>query len=210
MWTEEMAGAAVLVGGESRRMGCNKAFLKLGQDNLVESIALKLKTLFHDVFLVGSDPAPYSSLGLPVVADIYKGCGPLAGIHAALQATTRPYLFVTACDMPFLDLKMVSFLVAGAWGYDAVVPKIGEYLEPLCAVYGKACLPAAEANLRRGQGKITDIFPKVRVKYVELKELRRFDVEKAFFNINTPKDMKKAWKLKKSGAHRRGSVIERG
>lgn len=194
----EIASAAVLVGGESRRMGYNKAFLKLGQNNLIESITSKLKIIFSEVFLVSGDPAPYRSLGLPIVIDVYKECGPLAGIHAALLAATSPYVFVTACDMPFLDLKMISFLVAYGPGYDVVVPRPDKYLEPLCAVYSKSCLPVIELCLKSGQDKVTAFFSKVRTKYVEEEELWGFDVKRAFVNINTTKDISKARKLIKS------------
>ncbi|MEW6423416.1 MAG: molybdenum cofactor guanylyltransferase [Bacillota bacterium] len=195
------ASAAVLVGGKSRRFGYNKAFLKIGRDHLIENITARLKSIFQEVLLVGSDPAPYRFLGLPLVADVYPGCGPLAGVHAALLAAAAPYVFVTACDMPFLDLKLVSFMVKSAQGYDAVVPRVNEYLEPLYAVYGKGCLPAVETSLKDGQWKITAFFSMVRVKYIEQAELAHFNLEKVFFNINTPKDAKKALELSESAQH---------
>lgn len=192
---EIKASAAVLVGGKSRRMGLNKAFLKVGQVHLLENIVAKLKTLFPEVLLAGNDPETYGTLGLPVVTDVYPGCGPLAGIHAALAAAANPYVFITACDMPFLDLNLVALMIESASGYDVVVPRINAYLEPLCAVYGKGCLPAIETNLRKGQCKVTAFFPEVPVKYLDREELSRFNLEKIFFNINSPNDMKKAIKL---------------
>ena len=190
--------AAILVGGESRRMGYNKAFLKIGQSNLVESIVARLKTIFPDVFLIGNDPEPYRSLGLPVIADLYKECGPLGGIHAALVAANTPYVFITACDMPFLDVQMVACMAGKVSGYDVVVPKIRGYLEPLCAVYGKNCLPVIESQLKCGQYKVIALFSAVRVNYLEQEEIEKLTaVEKAFLNINTPKDMQKAISLTK-------------
>jgi len=187
--------AAILVGGKSRRMGYNKAFLKIGRHTLVEKVAARLKAVFPELFLVGSNPAPYFFLGLPFVKDIYPGCGPLVGIHAALTAATNHFVFVTACDLPFLDLGLVATIVAAAPGYDVVVPRIGEYLEPLCAVYGKGCLPVIETSFRSGQYKIAAIFPEVRVRYLEEGELRGFNLAKAFFNLNTPKDLQRVEKL---------------
>jgi molybdopterin-guanine dinucleotide biosynthesis protein A len=190
--------AAILVGGESRRMGYNKAFLKIGQSNLVESIVARLKTIFPDVFLIGNDPEPYRSLGLPVIADLYKGCGPLGGIHAALVAANTPYVFITACDVPFLDVQVVAHMAGKVSGYDVVVPKIRGYLEPLCAIYGKNCLPAIESQLKCGQCKVIALFSAVRVNYLEQEEIEKLTaVEKAFLNINTPKDMQKAISLTK-------------
>ncbi len=192
------ASAAVLVGGQSRRMGLNKAFLKIGPGRLIENITAKLKTLFPEVLLAGNDPEPYGSLCLPVVGDIYQGCGPLAGIHAALTAAANPYVFITACDMPFVDLDLVAFLVKNAPGYDVVVPRLGAYLEPLCAVYGKGCLSAIEASLNKGQCKVTAFFPEVAVKYLDQEELSGFNLDRIFFNLNSPKDLKKAIELGKS------------
>ena len=194
------ASAAVLVGGQSRRMGLNKAFLKIGPDRLIKNITAKLKTLFPEVLLAGNDPEPYGSLGLPVVSDVYRGCGPLAGIHAALTAAANPYVFITACDMPFVDLDLVAFLVKNAPGYDVAVPRLGAYLEPLCTVYGKGCLPAIEASLNKGQYKVTAFFPEVAVKYFDREELSRFNLDRIFFNLNSPKDLKKAIELGNSSA----------
>ena len=197
METGPTASAAVLVGGRSRRMGLNKAFLKIGPVRLLENITTRLKTVFPEVLLAGGDPALYVSLGLPVVGDIYPGCGPLAGIHAALTAAANPYVFITACDMPFLDLELAAFLVKSVPGYDAAVPRLGPYLEPLCAVYGKSCLPAIEAGLDRGRCKVTAFFPDVSVRYLDREELSRFNLEKIFFNLNLPKDIEKAIELGK-------------
>lgn len=192
------ASAAVLVGGQSRRMGLNKALLKIGSGRLIENITAKLKTLFPEVLLAGSDPEPYVSLGLPVVGDVYRGCGPLAGIHAALTAAANPYVFIMACDLPFVDLELVAFLVKNAPGHDAVVPRLGAYLEPLCAVYGKGCLPAIETSLNKGRCKVTAFFPEVAVKYLDQEELSGFNLDRIFFNLNSPKDLKKAIELGKS------------
>ena len=191
--------AAILVGGKSRRMGYNKAFLKIGQSNLVESIAARLKTISPFVFLVGNDPEPYRSLELPVIADVYKGCGPLGGIHAALVAANTPYVFITACDMPFLDVQLVAYMVGKVSGYDVVVPKIKGYSEQLCAVYAKNCLPAIESQLKCGQYKVAAFFSTVRVNYLEQEEIEKLTaVEKTFLNVNTPKDMQRAICLTKS------------
>ena len=189
------AGAAVLIGGKSRRMGVNKAFLNIGQVRLIEKIVAQLKRFFPEVLLAGNEPESYCSLGLPVVPDAYPGCGPLAGIHAALAAAAHPYLFITACDMPFLDLDLAALLLKNAPGYDVVVPRLGAYLEPLCAVYGKGCLPAIEAGLKEGRCKVTAFFAEVSVRYLDREELSRFDLKKIFFNLNSPDDLEMAIKL---------------
>lgn len=189
----ELVSGVILVGGKSRRMGFNKAFLKLGRQTLLSKIASELKKVFTTVFLVGSDPEPYRSLGLPVVTDLFPHRGPLAGIHAALVYAQTPYIFVAACDLPFLRARLAAYLAAQAPGWDIVVPRIDGFSEPLCAVYGRNCLPASEEALRKEQPKLTAFFPAVRVKYIEREELQRItNVELAFLNLNTPKDIGKA------------------
>ncbi|MGB9903153.1 MAG: molybdenum cofactor guanylyltransferase [Desulfotomaculales bacterium] len=187
------ASAAVLVGGESRRMGKNKALLKLDEKTFVERTVSLLKKAFPEVFLVGNNKEMYRFLGLPVVSDVYEGCGPLAGIHAALLAARAPYVFVVACDMPFLNPKLISALLTGVSGWDVVVPKISaSYVEPLCAVYGKDCLPVVEEHLQKGIYKVSAFYPRVRVKYVDMGTLSAFVPEEDFFNVNTPEDVQKA------------------
>lgn len=191
--------AAVLVGGESRRMGENKALLKIDGKTLVERVVLLLQEVFAEVFLVGNDRERYRFLNLPVVGDVYRGCGPLAGVHAALLAASHPYVFVAACDMPFLNRPAVAALLAEAPGRDAVVPKMGEYCEPLCAVYAKGCLPAVEEHLQKGIYKISALYPRLDVKFVEMDRVPDFNPEVGFFNVNTPEDLERAASLFRRG-----------
>lgn len=185
---------AVLVGGGSRRMGTDKAALFFGREKLVERVVARLKRAFPRMILVGGKVEKYSYLGLPVVQDVYPGRGPLAGIHAALAYAATPYVFVTACDMPFADPVLALFLARQAPGCDVVVVRDGSYLEPLFAVYGKGCLPAVEHTLKVNmRPRVVDFFPLVKVKYIERHRLAKLtDVEKAFFNVNTPQDLERA------------------
>lgn len=177
-------------------MGTDKAFLLLGRERMVERVVGRLKEAFPRIILVGGDAEKYSYLGLPVVQDIYPGRGPLAGIHAALTYAATPYVFVTACDMPFIDPKLALFLVRQAPGYDVVVVRDGPYLEPLFAVYGKGCQEAVERTLKKSmRPRVVDFFPLVKVKYIERRELAGIaDVEKVFLNVNTPQDLERALK----------------
>lgn len=184
------ASAAILAGGESRRMGYNKAFITMGKKTLLEIIISKLSVAFPVVLLVTNNPQLYSHLHLPIVSNIYKRCGPLAGIHAALLESQTPYVFVTACDMPFMDVRLAMYLVEQSSGYDVVIPRIQGFTEPLFALYGKRCLPVIASNLACGINKIASFFPKVRVKYVEQEEIIKFsDPGKIFVNVNTPEDL---------------------
>lgn len=184
----------VLVGGGSNRMGANKALLPFGRERLLDRVVARVREAFPRVILVSNDSASYNYLGLPVIRDIYPGRGPLSGIHAALSAVATPYIFVVACDMPFVDPKLALYLARQAPGYDVVVVRDGPYLEPLFAVYGRGCLEPVESILRRGlRARVVDFFPAVRVKYIERGDLSDFaGVDKVFMNINTPRDLERA------------------
>lgn len=192
----ELVSGVVLAGGKSRRMGFNKAFLKFGPQHLIERIVATLKEVFTENILVADSPELYWNLGLPVVTDIFPGCGPLSGIHAGLVYTNTPYIFVVACDMPFVTAQFILFLLGQAAGYEVIVPQINEQTEPLCAVYHKGCLPVVEKGLKAGQYKVTDFFQAVKVKYIAQEKFSYMDEEHIIFtNLNTRNDLKRAWHI---------------
>jgi len=188
-----MITGVVLAGGNSRRMGFNKALLEVGGCRLVERVVHALREAFGRVMLVANEPADYLYLGMPVVSDIFPGRGPLSGIHAALVHAGTPYVFVAACDMPLADTRLARFLAGRAHGFDVVVVREGVYLEPMFAVYSRNCLTPVEALLRRDRARVTDFFPSVRVKYIERWELPPgIDFEGVFLNVNSPRDLERA------------------
>lgn len=190
--------AVILAGGKSQRMGFNKALFELGKASMVERIAGELSRHFREVVLVASDPEIYADLGLRVITDIYQGRGPLGGIHAALVKTSAKHIFVTACDMPFVDAGLARYLSGQAHNFDVVAPRLGQYIEPLYAVYGRGCIPAIEAQLIRGRCKISAFYASVRVCYVGEDEIARLvDPGRVFFNVNTPADLEQVSKLLK-------------
>jgi molybdopterin-guanine dinucleotide biosynthesis protein A len=192
----ELVSGVVLAGGKSNRMGFNKAFLRFGQQHLIERIVATLKEVFAENILVTDNPELYRNLGLPVVTDIFPGYGPLSGIHAGLVYTNTPYIFVVACDMPFVTAQFILFLLGQAAGYEVIVPQIKEQVEPLCAVYHKGCLPVVEARLKAGQYKVSGFFQAVKVKYIAQEEFSYIDEEdKIFINLNTRNDLKRAWHI---------------
>lgn len=182
----EISGV-ILAGGKSRRMGRNKAILTVRQQSLLDIMIDKMKSIFRYVTLSGSQATAYQT-GLPVLEDIYPDCGPLAGIHAALKQTGGRGVFVIGCDMPLVPAGLIRYICSHN-GADIVVPRLGDYLEPLCALYYKSCLPLIEQALSQGRYKITGFFPRAQVKYLTAEEISRFaPPEEAFFNINTPED----------------------
>jgi len=187
------ASGVILAGGKSRRMGEDKAVLPVGKGEMIARVALVLKQVFPEVLVVGGCRQTGEKLGLRVVQDIIEGCGPLGGIHAALRSISHDRCLVAACDMPFISAPLAAHMVERSAGYDVAVPRRGRFLEPLFAVYTVNCLFAVEELLLAGGRKVTDFFPRVRVKYLDEGELGDLaDLDAAFFNVNTPLDLEKA------------------
>lgn len=190
--------AAILTGGTSRRMGRDKAWLRLSGPTgppVIETLIQLLEPAYEPVrILAGESPQePYVQLGLEVRADLRPHTGPLGGVHTALATAKRDVVLVVACDLPFLTREFLDGLSELRAGQDAVVPRPGGVPVPVCAFYATSCLPALEACLDRGQLKAADFLEDLVVRWVEDDELARLDPQgTALFNLNTPEDLARA------------------
>jgi molybdopterin-guanine dinucleotide biosynthesis protein A len=186
----------VLAGGEGKRLGSDKAFLKIGGRVLIEGIVEKMARIGDEVIIVTNSPQEYGYLEARLVGDAYPGKGALGGICSGLKAAHNHYSLVVACDMPFLDLNLLRYMILLSPGQDVVIPRVGGLTELLHAIYSKQCLQPIERVLASGGLKIIDFFPEVRVRYVEEQEIKLFDPQcLSFFNINTPADLERARSL---------------
>ena len=189
--------AAVLAGGKGRRLGMNKALLELDGETILDRILEVLLDIFPSVLLVvqgeNSSLCPDCGPRVQVVADIIPEKGPLGGIYTALEHSTAPFVFVMACDMPYPDSELVRCLLDLAPGREAVVPRRGDYIEPLFAVYRRDVRERMRARLEDGRLKIHDFIRELDVRYVDEEEIAACDHGfRSFFNINTPDDLRKA------------------
>jgi len=181
------ATAAILAGGASRRMGQNKAMLPLDGRPLIAHVADRLGQLAEECIIISNDVALYDFLGLPVYEDIFTGTGALAGVHSALTHATRPWVFVVACDMPFLNLTLLRWLFRQRGEADVVMPRRHGREEPLHAWYHRRVLPAVTAHLQSGHRRVISFLPDVRVTFVEEAAMRPLDPGlQSFSNANTP------------------------
>lgn len=187
----------ILAGGRSYRMGRNKALMDLDGLTLIERVARVLSGVCQEIIIAGGNSAELEQLGYPLVPDIHPGCGPLSGIHAGLMAARNRYSFVSACDTPFLDERLISKIISLADGYDAVILKHGDYFEPLSSLYSKDFIKAAETSVKNGVYKVTAALSLVRWKAVPVDAAGMPDLEKYLFNINTPRDYEEAKKYHK-------------
>lgn len=183
------AAAIILAGGKSTRMGRNKAFVRVKEHKMLEGAIRVLAGEFPEIIISANDDS-FDDLNVKTVPDIFPGSGPLAGIHAGLRASSFHTNFLVACDMPFVDLRLALHMVKSADGYDVVVPRLGDYYQPLFAVYTKNCLTAVENRLKLGQNKVISFYPDVKTRFAGFEEIKLFgDPEKIFFNVNTPVDL---------------------
>ena len=184
----------IQAGGNSTRMGGEpKALLELGGRRIVERVLDAVAPVVDDVLIVTNTPALYGFLGVPMVPDVYPDHGSLGGIFSGLKAAGGDAAFTVACDMPFLHPEVARLVIGRAGEGDVVIPRVGEQLETLHALYAKACLLAIEARLQAGRLKIVGFFEDVRVVEVAEAEVARHRApEVVFMNVNTPDELARA------------------
>ncbi len=194
--------AIVLAGGKNRRLGRSKALESIGGKSIIVRVVERLESLTSHILIVTSR----EQLNFPVackaeiLVDIYPGKGPLGGLYTGLLASRSPRSAVVACDMPFLNQTLLSYMMQISASFDLVVPRLNNMVEPLHAVYSKDCLASIEHLLKLGRLSVLELLTLVNVRYVEAEEINRFDPEHlSFFNVNTEDDLEKARKLVNEG-----------
>ena len=186
---DQVAGV-ILAGGKSSRFGSNKALALHQGAALIETITRRLAGIFPKTLLITNTPEDYGFLGWPMASDQYRNCGPLAGIHAALQTISQPRAFVCGCDMPLINPELIRFLCQLDGDHEVVLPWLDEGPEPLYAVYSKKVLPIIEEQLARNQCKIGMVYEKLRVRKVTAEEILQILPDfTTFQNINHQHDL---------------------
>jgi molybdopterin-guanine dinucleotide biosynthesis protein A len=189
----------ILAGGKSLRLGRSKFLQAIEGKSLIQWVVDRLATISTEIIIATAhgEAIPCSSaVRIKTVADIYPEKGPLGGIYSGLIASSSPRAIVVGCDTPFLSVGLLEYMTQTLADSDIALPKIGEMVEPLCAVYSKNCLAPIQELLEQDERRISKLFSMVKVKYVEEDELNRFDPEHlSFFNINSQDDLERARKL---------------
>lgn len=189
------ATAIVLTGGKSSRMGRPKALLPFDGAPLITHIVRTLKGAFTEVVVVAAAGQELPILPATLARDEVAYQGPVAGIYYGLRAASGSVCFVTSCDVAFLNLSLISYLISEILDYDVVVPHWQERFQPLHAVYRRKVLPLLEGQLERGELRPIYLFDKVRTRRVDEDEIRHFDPEGlSFLNMNTPENYEAALK----------------
>ncbi|GGA41386.1 putative molybdenum cofactor guanylyltransferase [Kroppenstedtia guangzhouensis] len=191
----QFAGLIILAGGQSRRMGRDKALLPLAGEIMVRRVIRRLSLRGKWAIMVSSNqPEKFPGLEVPVVPDQLLEGGPLAGIHACLETSPCEWNLVTACDLPFVSGEVAQQLLAlaGSGTWDVVVPVAGNRAHPLFGVYSRRCRRQLEVFLKGGGRRVTDFLKRAKTRYVS----GEFP-DKIFFNMNRPEDYYRAIAMEK-------------
>lgn len=180
---------AILAGGQSKRMGRDKATIKIGEMELIKHVYSKVQNIFDDIFVVSSHHDSISGIGTPVFRDVLPRGGSLVGIISALLYSRTPHVFVVACDMPFLDSDFIRAMISGIGNEDIIVPKTKAGYEPLHAIYNRTCLSYMLKLIDANRFKIDRIFPFLNVRAVPVEIQNSSQGISVFTNVNTEKDL---------------------
>ncbi len=192
MWT-----AAIIAGGAASRLGGrDKSLLPVGNRSILDRQLAVRGSLTDRLLIVANEPDRFADRGVPVVGDLVPGTAALGGIYTALSTATTDAVLVVACDMPFLTRRFLDHLVRTADGYDLTIPRSADGLQPMCAVYSRACLEPIRARIAASSLRIQDLGAEVRTREIGPEELAAFDPDGLlFFNVNTPADYQRALEI---------------
>ena len=196
----------ILAGGKSRRMRQNKALMRLGDDSLIAHVIRRMRLVTDELLLITNTPTEYTHLNVGMHSDIIPDTGALGGIYTGLTYASHDTVLCVACDSPFLEPKLLTYLVSVLGEYDAVMPYTYSSrqtpfrrnntqitLQTLCAAYAKRCLPIIEQMIRESDLRVHALAEHAHVQRVSPEIWEEFDPEgRSFFNINTPEDFERA------------------
>ncbi len=179
----------VVAGGQSRRMGTDKALLAWGETTLLDHALALLREVTDDVRILCGPERRYQDRRVPLIVDAAAESGPLVGVLSGLRVLERPLGLFLAVDLPHVPVELLRHLVSLAGDADVVVPSGVRGPEPLCAVYARDCLEPVRKSIARGEMKMTGFWGRVRIRALVAPELAAFgDPELLFLNVNSPED----------------------
>ncbi len=180
----------LMAGGQNRRMGTDKAFLEVEGMPLVQRTTNVLSRICDEVLISSNNPDRYSAYG-KVITDRIKGKGPMGGIHSVLPEAKHDIIFITACDMPFIDEHGIRALYQELQDYDVIVPFARNRLHPLHAFYHKRILPLVEKYLAEDKLSLTKFLEDCRTRIIRVEQelnMKHVFSDRYFLNANTPQE----------------------
>lgn len=184
--------AVILCGGKSSRMGIDKSRIKVKGKPIIKIIAEELEKVFDEIILVTNDKNRFEDLSYKSVEDLQKNCGPAGGIYTGLKNASSSYAFITACDMPFINIEFIRYLISLADSYspDCIIPRKGKWIEPLCAFYSRSLIEIFGKSIASNNFKLHEIVKNSNVYYVEEEVRKKYSENLDIFtNLNYLKDL---------------------
>ncbi|MBI4418662.1 MAG: molybdenum cofactor guanylyltransferase [Ignavibacteriales bacterium] len=178
---------AVLAGGQSTRMGTDKALIPINGKPMIAWVVDTLKSVFDNVIVVADDGSKYELPAIRVIPDVVKKSGPLGGIHAALIVAAPAPVFVMPCDMPFFPADLIREFLRKDSHKPVRILWDGTRMYPLCGLYSQAALPVIAGCLKEGRLRMTDLVTKVGADLVNPLDDPRFN-PRMLVNLNSPQD----------------------
>ena len=180
----------VLAGGKNLRMGENKAFIRIEGIPIIQRTLGLFQRLFQEIIIVTNEEDLYVQFNAKIYKDLIPNAGALAALYTGLFYSSFRYSFAVGCDMPYLKMSVIDYLVQRAEGYDVTIPKTPDGLQPLHAIYSKNCMEAIERLMKEKRAKVIDFFPSVRINIVGTSEILPLDPSlESFINLNTPEEL---------------------
>lgn len=192
---DRCCSGVILAGGRSSRFdGTDKAFFELGGLPMIRRVMDLFRYIFPETMIVTNDPLSHLQWDVSLFSDLFAAKSSLTGIHTGLFYARTPWIFIAACDTPFIRKSVVELVLSEIEsGAAAIMPQSPSGLEPLCAVYAKKALPVVEQCIRQEKFKIQRVFRSLKIKKIPSQRLIEVDPElESFFNINTAADLKEA------------------
>lgn len=186
------ATGVILAGGRSRRMGTDKALLRLGNDTLLEHGIHTLETAVRDVVIAGGEADRYAIAGIPCLADAIADCGPLGGVLAALESSEAPAVLVLACDLPFITPSLMRMLLVTDPAAPIVIPRSGSVVQPLCGRYGTSLRIALRSFLLQGGRQVMEFVSTCQHAYLDIESGHPLYQPSLLTNINFRDDLERA------------------
>lgn len=187
----------VLAGGQSKRMGFNKAEAIIEGVTMLQIMIDKLIQVAPDV-LVSSGQTTYRNISLPQITDTYPQYGPLGGIFSVLKRSKSPLNIAVSCDIPFVPIALLQYLIDNAKKSEALITVPIDHkgqIQMMCAVYHSSVLPYIKERIDSGMFKMKALLDDVSVNYIDIKRDHPLYFEHAFMNVNNPTTLRKARQL---------------
>ena len=180
----------ILAGGKSSRMGSDKGLLEFNDKPMIQTIIDALSALDIPIFIVSNNDE-YKQFGLPVIEDVVKDKGPVAGIYTGLLNSKTELNIILSCDIPLISTETLSFLLNNVKDFDVTIPKMNNTIHPLIGVYTKSSLKTFKNHLDKDQRKLIKVCNDLNTQIIDITKNATLGNERLFSNINTPEELEK-------------------